>query len=131
MAFIEPSDLAASLPDVDPVRLDEVIADAVAFARVYAPCIDSDAFKANAAKVAALKAILRKAIVYDIEAGSGAVTQQTAGPFSQSVDTTQRASSTFFSKAQQDALRALCRGNTAVSGVYTIALGQPDTFPRY
>lgn len=132
MTFIEPNDLALALPDEDPARLAEVIEDAVALARVYAPCIDAAAFQANDKRMATLKAILRAAVVYHVESGNGAVTQESAGPFSQTIDTSVRRSSTFFSPAQQEALRALCNnGTVALGSVYSLPLGMPDTMPRY
>lgn len=126
--IITPEDLALALPDEAPERLAEVIEDALAFARIYAPCIDS---VTDPKKVAALRAVLRQAIVYNIEAGSGAVTQETAGSFSRSIDTTQPRSSTFFSPSQQDALRQLCAApGIALTGAYSVRLGVPDTLPR-
>lgn len=128
--FIKPSDLAASLPDVDATRLDEVIADAEAFAKVKAPGIKTEAFQSDADKMAVVKAVLRSAIVYHVETADGRVQTQTAGPFSQTNDTRSPRSSVILSPAQIDTLRELTRGTVAVSGVYTVSLGSPDTLAR-
>lgn len=131
MAYIAPTDLAEALPGVSTARLAEVIADAEAFALGFAPCIASAAFLADVPKMARLKAILRAAIVYDVQSASGAAQQQTAGPFSFATDTRTPRSGVMFSPSQIAELKALCSGTVRLDGVYTIGFGVPDTLPRW
>ena len=114
--YVQPSDFAAALPTVDPTRLDEVIADVEAMAALFAPGIKSAAFKADDEKMTALKAILRASVIYQCEPVN---------------DGDRPKSPTVLSPTQIEALRALSRGNVAVSGFYTLRLGTPDTLPRY
>lgn len=112
-------DLASSLPGLTGPELEKVADDAEALAESFAPCLFDPAFDpgaaVNARKVARFKAIVRRAVAYDAEAGSGAVTTTSVsapGGFSknQSVDTKQKQAGMLFSPAQVDALRALCGG---------------------
>lgn len=116
--IITGEDLASSLPGLTGPELEKAADDAEALAETYAPCLFDPAFNpaapANVRKVARFKAIVRRAVAYDAEAGAGAVTSTstTAGPFARNeqVDTTQKQSGMLFSPAQIDALRALCGG---------------------
>ncbi len=73
-----PSDLAP-FADIDDVKAQAMIDDALAIAALVAPCITTDAFTHGAAA----KAILRAAVLRWHEAGTGALTQRqdTRGPF--------------------------------------------------
>lgn len=112
--YITPSDLEAALPTVDPTRLDEAIADAEAMALLFAPGIGTDTFKADADKMARVKAILRAAVIYQCEPVN---------------DGDKPRSPVILSPSQIEALRSLTRGNVALGGVYTLTLGNPDTLP--
>ena len=114
--YVQPSDFAAALPTVDETRLAEVIADVEAMATLFAPGIKSATFLADADKMAQAKAILRAAVIYQCEPVN---------------DGDHPKSPTVLAPSHIEALRALARGNVAVSGVYTIGLGSPDTLPRY
>ena len=123
--YISPSDLTESLPGVSPARLAELVDDAEAFAVLFAPGIASPTFLENTAKVAAVKAILRRAIRYSARSEDGAVSQQTAGQFSMTVDSRTYASSVFFSQEQRAALVALSRPPLIQRPAYSVPLGWP------
>lgn len=84
--FLTPADLAP-FATIDAAKATAMIEDAEAMAALAAPCITDPEFTANTALSAALVAILRAAILRWHDAGSGAVTQQGAGPFQQTIDT--------------------------------------------
>lgn len=108
--FIKPSDLAASLPDVDATRLDEVIADAEAMAVLFVPGLKAPAFQADQEKMTAAKAILRAAVIYQCEPP---------------LDGDRPRSPVILAPSQIEALRSLTRGTVALGGVYTVSLA-PD-----
>ena len=85
-AFITPTDVAVFLPWVETARVEAMIRVVSARATALAPCI---AGPLTPAQTETVRAILLDAVVRWGEAGSGAVRTQTAGPFSQTVDTTQ------------------------------------------
>lgn len=114
--YVQPEDFAAALPTVDPTRLAEVIADVEAVATAMAPGIKAPEFKADAERMATVKAILRAAVIYQCEPVN---------------DGDHPKSPLVLSPSQIDALRNLTRGQVAVTGVYTVRLGPPDTLPRY
>lgn len=113
-----PADLVTFAPDLDPAKASEMIEDAMALAERIAPCIVTEDF----AYAKAAKAILRGAILRWHEAGTGATVQQSAGPFSQSIDTKQQRRGMFW-PAEIEQLQDLCKG-VEVGGVFSI-----DTAP--
>jgi hypothetical protein len=84
-----------------------------------APCITAEGF----ANGAAVKAILRGAVLRWNDAGSGALQAQTAGPFGQTLDTRQERRGMFW-PSEIVQLQSLCAG--AEGGVYSISLAGPD-----
>lgn len=124
--IIDGRDLRSSLPGRTDEELEEVANDVEALAETYAPCLFLPTFDpalpTNARKVAQFKAIVRRAVAYDAEAGAGAVTTTAVsapGGFSknQSVDTTQKQAGMLFSPAQIEALKALCGRRARAGGV--------------
>lgn len=118
--FIQPSALDP-FADIDEAKATEMIADAEAMAILAAPCLpdlltapegetDADAARRQA-KLAALKAILRGAILRWNEAGTGALSarQDTFGPFGQSetLDTRQTRRVMFW-PSEIEQLQKLC-----------------------
>lgn len=95
-----------------------MIDDALALAARVAPCILEDSFQYEAAA----RAVLRGAILRWNEAGTGASVQQTAGPFSQSVDTRQQRRSMFW-PTEIEQLQELCKQGDS-SGAFAL-----DTLP--
>ena len=106
--YVRPEDFDAALPTVSSTRLGEVIADAEAVATLMAPGLKAEAFLADAERMAAAKAILRAAVIYQCEPALDGDKP----------------------RSQIDALKALTRGPVALTGVYTLTLGNPDTLPR-
>lgn len=104
--FLTTDDLAP-FADIDAAKAAAMIEDAEAIAVLAAPCISSTEFAGDAVKVSALKAVLRGAILRWHDSGSGAVTQQGAGPFQQTVDTTQVRRGMFW-PSEIEQLRNLC-----------------------
>lgn len=104
---IEWADLApfAEIPSAKAVAMIE---DALAMAELIAPCISSSDLSAS--KAAAAKAILRAAILRWHESGNGALSQQAAGPFSQTMDTRQQRRSLFWPSEIED-LQKICQAD--------------------
>ncbi|OBA62191.1 hypothetical protein A5780_19220 [Nocardia sp. 852002-20019_SCH5090214] len=100
--FITEEDLTP-FASIDPDRAEAMIADAEALAVEAAPCIAEAGFT----KQAALKAILRGAILRWNDSGTGAVTTQTAGPYAQTFDTRQTRRSLFW-PSEIEQLQNLC-----------------------
>lgn len=121
MAFLTTDDLADFIEVTNEVKAEAMIADASAIAILVAPCLaNEDDLTEN--QVAAVKAVLRGAIIRWNEAGSGAVDTQTAGPFSQTLDTRQTRRAMFW-PAEIEQLQAICAGEGS-GGVFGI-----DTLP--
>ncbi|HEY1176482.1 MAG TPA: hypothetical protein VGF17_10015 [Phytomonospora sp.] len=110
MAIIEPTDLEGLMPSGwTPQQVQAEIDDALAWARFYVPCLDN----LPVGDVAAVKAVLRKAVPYNAKAASstgGEVRTVNAGPLG--FTTEQRApreSGAYFSPTQIKALESLCQ----------------------
>lgn len=103
-AIIGIEDLAP-FADIDPIKAQAMIDDALALAARVAPCITETDF----AHADAAKAIIRGAVLRWNDSGSGAVTQQTTGPFAHTVDTRQTRRGMFWPVEIAD-LQALCSG---------------------
>lgn len=97
----------APFADIEPAKAQAMIEDAVAQAALVAPCITDDDF----AYEAAAKAVIRGAILRWNEAGSGAVSQYTAGPYGQVLDTRQPRRALFW-PTEIEALQKMCRDST-------------------
>ena len=97
------------------------IADAEAMAVLAAPCLGTG--ELSNAQAAQLKAVLRQALMRWREAGSGALSAQTAGPFGQTIDTRQERRGMFW-PSELDQLRSIC--GTASTGA---ASGTASTLP--
>lgn len=108
--FIETTDLAP-FATIAEDKAEAMIADAEATASLAAPCITGAEFAADKVKVAALRAILRGAILRWAEAGTGAVSQQTTGPYSHTLDTRQERRAMFW-PSEIEQLRDLCSGGS-------------------
>lgn len=94
MAYIDPVDLAP-FADIDVAKATAMIEDAVAQAILVAPCL-AEEDDLDDHQRAAVKAVLRGAILRWNDSGSGAFTQQQAGPFGVTVDTRQTRRSLFW-----------------------------------
>lgn len=100
---IAPADLVpfATIPEAKAV---EMIADALSMATLVAPCIADEDF----AHPGAAKAVIRGAILRWHDAGSGAVTQRSAGVYQETIDSTTRRNSMFW-PSEIEQLQAMCR----------------------
>lgn len=105
VSIIAISDLPAGLQDVEMVDL--LVAGANARAARVAPCLASTETPPSVDQLAEAKLVLIGAVKRWAETGAGAVTQQSAGPFSMSVDTRQRAGYNLWPSEIQD-LQAIC-----------------------
>lgn len=121
--FITPADLAA-FADIAAAKAEAMIEDAEAMAVLAAPCLTTPEFQADPAKMAAVKAILRGAILRWSDAGSGAVTQQGAGPFQQTIDTRTDRKGMFW-PSEIGQLRDLCASSGGSGHAFTV-----DTAPK-
>ena len=110
-AFIESDDLTP-FASISSDKADAMIEDAEAMAKKAAPCITDAEF----AQGDVVKAILRRAILRWHDAGSGSLTTQTAGPFSQSVTTTP--SRMLFWPSEIAELQTLCEDG--LSGAFSV-----------
>lgn len=116
---LQVSDLEPFAPDIDPIKAQAMIDDAMALAARVAPCITTAEFTHEAAA----KAILRGAVLRWNDSGTGAVTQQAAGPFSQTLDTRQTRRSMFW-PSEISELQKLCReGSASAFTIDTVGLG--------
>jgi hypothetical protein len=119
--FLQPSDLTP-FAVIDSTKAAAMIEDAEAMAVLVAPCITADDF----AFEAALKAILRGAILRWNDSGTGALSAQTAGPFGQTLDTRQQRRAMFW-PSEIEQLQDLCAD--IGGGVYSTSLAGPDPSP--
>lgn len=90
MEIIISTDLPAALQAAD--SIDLMIDGANAIAARVAPCLDSNEPAPTTEQVSEARLILLGMIKRWVEAGSGAFSQQTAGPFGMVVDTRQKSS---------------------------------------
>lgn len=121
--FLDASDLSA-FATIDAAKAEAMIEDAEAMAVLAAPCISAGTF----AYQAAVKAILRGAVLRWNDSGSGALQAQTAGPFGQTLDTRQERRGMFW-PSEIVALQSLC--GDSQGGVYSTSLAGPDRADGY
>ncbi len=126
--FLEPEDLTP-FADIDPAKAAAMVEDAIAMAVLAAPCITLPEFQADAALMSALKAILRGSILRWHDVGSGGVTQQGAGPFQQTLDTSKVRRGMFW-PSEISQLRDLCRefGEAGDGQAFMVDM-TPETVP--
>lgn len=121
--FLAVDDLAP-FATIDAAKADAMIEDAEAMALLAAPCIAAVDF----AYGAAVKAILRGAVLRWNEAGTGALQAQNAGPFGQTLDTRQERRGMFW-PSEIVALQSLCADSQG--GVYSTSLAGPERAAGY
>lgn len=120
MAFLVVGDLTP-FASIDADKAQEMIDDATAIAVLAAPCLAEDDL--TDPQMAATKAVLRGAILRWNDTGSGALTQQSAGPFAQSIDSRQQRRGMFW-PSEIEQLQAICSGGDGSPGAFSI-----DTAP--
>lgn len=123
MAFLTREDLDPFVT-IEAVKAEAMIADAEAQAAMAAPCL-SEPGQLTDAQRAAVLAILRRAVIRWDETGTGVVTQQSAGVFSQSIDTTRSAPRGLFWPSEIAALQDICKAAAGATKapVFTITTG--------
>lgn len=120
---IGPEDLKPFAPDIPPDKAQAMCDDAMALAAFYAPCILDPRFEYEAAATA----IIRRAILRANEAGTGAITSQTAGVFSVGIDSRVGQNGMFTDK-EIEQLQLMCADPNAVKNGAGTAWGY-DTIP--
>lgn len=118
--IIVKTDLPVSVQSAELV--DVMVDGANAKAARIAPCLASTETPPNADQLAEARLILIGAVKRWADAGSGALQQQTAGPFSQTLDTRQRPGFNLW-PSEIEQLQALCA--TEKAGAFSI-----DTAPE-
>ena len=115
----------APFATIDAAKAAAMIEDAEALAGAVAPCLRHADFPASD-YAAAAKAILRGAVLRWHDSGSGAVSQQTAGPFSVALDTRADRRAMFWPSeiAQLQSLCAMFNDSPAAAGAFEL-----DTTP--
>lgn len=99
-------DLTPFVADIDQLKAQAMIDDAVALAARVAPCIVEDGFEhADAAR-----AILRGVVLRWNDTGSGALQSSTIGPFGMTMDTRQQRRGMFW-PSEIEQLQGLCKAN--------------------
>jgi hypothetical protein len=93
-------------------KAEAMVADATAMAVLAAPCLGVEPSTLTDVQVAAVKAVLRSAVLRWNEAGSGVLASETLGPYSQSLDTRQPRRGMFY-PSEIEQLQNICKGETA------------------
>lgn len=114
-------DFQYALSGVPVEEVERVITNVEAMAARFAPVIKTAAFQQDETKVAILKAIVSKAVIYEIKSGNGSVASESAGGFSHTVNTTMPQSSLYFSPQQIAELKSLGAFPVA-QGMYSMQL---------
>lgn len=104
---ISPEDLEP-FATIDEAKAEAMIEDALGMATLVAPCIIGAEF----AYPAAAKAVIRGAILRWNETGQGAISAQTAGVYSQTIDTRQTRRAMFY-PSEIEQLQKMCRDGDA------------------
>lgn len=115
MALITVEEIQQSLPELSDEQALSLITDVEAVAAVHAPCITSPTFPYKAAA----KAIIKKAIEYDVLSKEDHVKREVMGPYQTEYQTHSR-SGAYFSKSQIEMLKSLCA--SATPGMYSIGV---------
>lgn len=123
MNIIEVLDLPTSLQSVEMVA--DMVAGANARAARVAPCLVSDDPAPSPDQIAEARLVLLGAVKRWAEAGSGAFSQQTAGPFSVSTDTRQRSGFNLWPSEIAD-LQEICKDGSEGRQAFSI-----DTAPSH
>lgn len=121
MAIILISDLPVAMQSHELV--DVLVSGANAKASRVAPCLVSSDPAPSLDALAEAKLILLGAIKRWVDAGSGAFSQMTSGPFSASTDTRQRTGFNLW-PSEVTALQDICSAGAAKSGAFEV-----DTSP--
>lgn len=119
--LIAVSDLPSAIREAELVDL--MVDGANAKAIRVAPCLAATSPAPTATQLAEARLILAGAVSRWVEVGTGALQQQTAGPFGMTVDTRQRGGWNLRPNEIAD-LQSICGLG---GGVYTVSLAGPDS----
>lgn len=120
--FIDSDDLAPFVT-VDPAKMAAMIEDAEAMALLAAPCLSDEENPLTPTQIAAVKAVLRGALIRWAEIGVGGTTTETAGPFGRTVQT-QSPRRTLFWPSEIEELQGICgSGSAGAFSIDTAACG--------
>lgn len=111
--LVTPADVLVFVPGTSEERAAAMIRSITARAVAIAPCIAGDGL--SDAQREAVRAVILDAVARWATTGHGAVTQQQAGPFSQTTDTRQERRGAFL-KPEVDDLRAVCQDVQGTTG---------------
>lgn len=103
--YLAPADLAPFIT-LDHAKAAALIEDAEVYAAIAAPPL-AHASQLTAVQRSQVRAILRRAVLRQADAGSGALSHETAGPYSYTLDTRRAHADAFLTDAEKDALRAV------------------------
>lgn len=121
ITFDVDADLRPFAPSIDAAKAEIMIADALAMAEAFAPCV----FETGFTNESAAKAIIRAAILRWNDAGSGANSTLVAGPYTQvQPNDTARIQRGKFWPSEVTDLQNLCSGATNRQA-FTV-----DTYPE-
>ena len=122
--FLTPADLEP-FADIDEAKASAMIEDVEARAAQAAPCITEAGFLADEPRAAAVRSILRQAVLRWNDAGTGVFTQLGAGPYQASSDNRQERKPLLWPSEIAD-LRDIC---SAYSGAAASGAFELDTLP--
>lgn len=117
--FLIPSDLDGFVEDIEVTKAQTMIADAHALAALAAPCLNDPDRTLTEQQIAAVRAILRGAIVRWHESGSGALQAESIGSYSYTVDARAPRRGLFW-PSEIEQLRSICADADAASGAFAI-----------
>lgn len=131
--FITVADLAP-FAEIDVIKATAMIEDAEASALIAAPCLSdpTNPTQPNPAltdhQTSFVRSVLRSAILRWNDAGSGAIVQQTAGPFSETIDAS-RVRRGMFWPSEIDQLKSVCAtiNGTTSGGAFAIDMLSPQS----
>lgn len=123
MAFLTTDDLEL-FASIDDEKAEQMIADVEALAVLAAPCL-AETDELSDAQTAAVKAVLRSAVLRWNEAGSGALQAQTVGGISESYDDRQTRRSMFW-PTEITQLQDICGGSSGSSAFSITPYAYPD-----
>lgn len=106
MTYLTPADLAP-FADIDAAKAAAMIEDVEARARQAAPCISTPEFLADDDRMAAVRSVVRQAVLRWNDAGTGVFTQMGAGPYQASTDNRQERKALLWPSEISD-LRDIC-----------------------
>ena len=109
--YLTVEELHVFASDIPDEKAEQMISDAEAIATLIAPCLDFELedFDLSETKQAAVRAVIRGAILRWHDSGSGAFKSQQTGPFGAVMDTRQPRRGMFW-PSEIEQLQGICKG---------------------